>query len=1017
MSTSIETPTNLEAHLETLREAFDKRRRDSGLQPTGWLLSDSDGSAAHQLLASFEDHVNQEGGVVVTGVWRENLLRPFGGLLDLANNLATWVFSAQPELLGRYSLSLVNMLPAWRRAEPLRKTSELRSGLADFILHADRAGLKHFYWRRNVAPWMAADLIHFTLNAVEVIAEKTGTPVVLYFENIHLADALTLEALRLLNSYAQSVPVVICASSREVSGQNLIQHVGPNAPPSWQVLRLEEASRERDEADAPLEERFNSEQMELLHAASVLTLPFRCSDLLPLLSGPSRPAAPELLQDLVKVRALRRVGDDSFAMSFVKLREDIHRSLNSTQRRQLHIAALTVEAGDPFAATWHALTAELPSELKEFALQALERAWAVSGFDCALALARQYLATTTEESELDGDLLQALLQYDAGRFNETDQHLLAALGKPSTDGVSQITLKRLLGYNAIFGLNEFNRGREYLEEVLKEYEERGLEQRAHSGFVRNSIAFALFRVGRFDDAIETEKLGLELLESSASPNGFLFSILQLNLGRLYRNLGFSEQAIDRFKKALETQNSEFSPYMLLIFHCTLAHLHAAREEYAEVLDSYYHCLDLARDLELENSGYPVLQLLSQPIGPLLSGRVTRGDEVFFYLYLNLALNCRRLGLREREEAYLSGMRSLWSFLGDDIWQAVEAALIKVEPEVAGHKQAAPEEFERQVEEVRHRYVELVHEVDGTENLVSKVAGALADKKAVAIVRPREIGPGLHLIDSLVLYDPREATLSKRINAEVGVSSGFYPPSFGYSSPAARTALVLPEAADQFSGLKSLPLVLQEVTLKSAYREDLPALNPYHIRLQMLFPEFDGILYEILKEFAERTGVGVLATVPFHLRRRILCLSPEKSLNSFLISPVDCLLLGNGLLTKSYGATAGENLLPFRPRLSHQASLVDDKNDAFLVLIRTWAYHHCIKLRGEMRPILDLCDGNRSVADVMRSLEGGFSASPEGQRDVCGFFRKLWRHGALSFDEPVFYGQDGTEGYREKLEHY
>jgi tetratricopeptide (TPR) repeat protein len=523
--------------------------------------------------------------------------------------------------------------------------------------------------------------------------------------------------------------------------------------------------------------------------------------------------------------------------------------------------------------------------------------------------------------------------------------------------------------------------------------------------VRNTIAYTLFCMRRFDDAVEMERTALKLLESSDRPGGFLFSVLQLNLGRVYRSLGFHDQALRLFKTGLDAPNLEQSPYMLLIFHTTLAQFYVTRGEYAEAVAAFHHCLDLARDLELENASDPVLNSLSRPVGKPLSDRTTRGDEVFFYLYLNLALACRRIGLNSRSEGYLAGMKKCWGFLGHDVWRAVEAVLAGAAPLAGTSRRDLVKEFADEAAGAEVCFEGLMFEESGAEDLASCVGEALANEKVVALAGPRTIGPNVHSFDSLVLYDSRELQLAKRINAEVGA----------YGSTRARTALLLPEAVDLFGiGIEPVPLILQEATLKPQYREGIAALVPYRSRVQVLSREFDGLLFEILTEFARRTGTGVLAAVPFHTRGRDLAVSAVKATSAFLISSIDHLVLGERLLGKTWGPAADENILPFRPRLSRNASIFrkagDEKADTFLLLVRTWSFHNYLRLRREMRPILDLCDGQRSVADIVCQMEAGLPPDSRLAQPVCAFLRKLWRQSALVFNDPVVRNAAGVKSH-------
>lgn len=974
--------------LAALQEAYAARAQASDARPPGWLVLDEGGDSAERLLAAFERHVSAAGGAFVAGAWREGLPRPYGALLEVVSELAERVHPTRFELVRRYSLTLVNLLPAWRGVEALQKVGELRSGLADFVLHGDSAGLKDFYWKRNVAPLVAADLLHFTLDSVAALARDAGAPAVLCFRGAHAADQQAVELLQLLGNYSWGHPLLLCVTARELTPA-LESRLAQGSPP-WRVVGAGGGGGGTDAVALGLA-HVPEEQKRFAEAASVLALPFEARALEALLPEGGEAAA-QSAQALVEHGVLRRCGAARFSFRSPELRDATYRGLDGERRRRLHAAALPVEASDPFASAWHAAEAGDGEEFKSRSLKAIERAWGVSDYGTAVGLAEQFVAASDGGgSPVTGDLLLALLRYDAGQYEATERHLNNALAAVPADGLHDAVLQRLLGYNAIFGLGDFERGRRIMESVLRSFEALGRQQEA--GYVRNTIAYALFCTRRFDDAVEMEKTALSLLESSDRPGGFLYSVLQLNLGRLYRTLGFHDQALRLFRDGLEAPNIEQSPYMLLIFHTTLAQLYAARGEHARAAAAFQHCLGLARDLELENASDPVLNSLARPVGKLLSDRTTRGDEVFFYLYLNLAAACRRLGLGARAEAYLSGMKRLWGFLGEDVGRAAEAVVAGAAP--PADAPPAPEaEPADEAEEAGRRFAGLVCEVAGAGHVAREAAAALAEKKAVAVAGPREIGPRVRTPDGLVLYDPREPELAGRINAEVGA----------YGSPRARTALLLPEAVEMFDGAGPHPLVLQEATLKTQHHDAFGALVPYRLRVQVLSPEFDAPLFDILREFARHTGAGVLAAVPFHLRGRDLTVTAAQALSAFLISSVDQLLFGDRLLAKTWGAAADENILRFRPRLSRNASIFskgrDDESETFLLLVRAWSFHNYLRLSRAVRPVIDLCDGRRSVADIVRELEAGAPDDERLAQRTCAFFRKLWRQGAVVFDDPL-----------------
>ncbi len=270
-----ETSAAVVERLAALKESF-AARAGAPNAATGWLLVGRGASAGH-LLSSFAREVAAAGGTFVEGAWRAGLVRPFGGLLDVVDALAENMLAAQPELLRRYSLTLTNLLPSLRRAEALRKTGELRSGLADYVLHGDRAGLKDFYWKRNVAPLVAADLVHFTLAAATALAESAGAPTVLCLRDVHFADRQTAELIQILNGYSWRQPVLLCATADELTGPLESWLVkGEGSKQAWRVIELDEKSAPDAEEDFTPNrfKRLTPAQRRGLQSASVLALPF-----------------------------------------------------------------------------------------------------------------------------------------------------------------------------------------------------------------------------------------------------------------------------------------------------------------------------------------------------------------------------------------------------------------------------------------------------------------------------------------------------------------------------------------------------------------------------------------------------------------------------------------------------------------------------------------------------------------------------------------------------------------------
>jgi hypothetical protein len=358
-----------------------------------------------------------------------------------------------------------------------------------------------------------------------------------------------------------------------------------------------------------------------------------------------------------------------------------------------------------------------------------------------------------------------------------------------------------------------------------------------------------------------------------------------------------------------------------------------------------------------------------------------GDALRFCLYAGLNAAARRLGLDGRAAAYDAALRELGRLAGDDALRATTAALEAIGPADGG---AAPAPAATVGDE---RFGDLLRVTVHGPGAGAAAAEALAAGKVVALFRRRAVSAGAGVRDALVLHDPRSAETAARVHAEVGAES----------SRTARCALALEEELGRFHGPPpALPLAVQEATLLPGQRLELAGLEPIRLRLQVLSGELDGELFELLSDFAGRTGVGLLGAAPFHLRMRDLPSTPDRAVAAFLVTSADLLLLDDRLYAKTHGADSDRNLRPFRPRLARQAEIEPQRDGTLRAVVRGWAYSRAFRLRPELRPLLDLCDGRLTLAEILGRPEVERLGSPD---QVCGLLRGLWRHQVIVFDDP------------------
>lgn len=962
---------------------------------SGWIVFTSSGDESLSLVSQLNDHVAVVQGTMISASWQQNLLRPYGALLDVVEELAAWAQPRQPELLKRFGWSLVNLLYPWRKSEASLPVGELRAGLADLVFRGDQTLVHQFFQKRNVRPQIISYLIHFLLEATSALAATTSGPVLLVLEDAHLADELSLSALQLFNRYARSkrVPVRICILAERAPGsafESLLDQ--PGLRQEWRVAQLNDTAQGKA-VEASLW-RLTPDQLAAIKVASVFGLPFDLAAWVQALPDALKGTAKTSVQALVDSGILRRVGSDRLRFASEQLRKAITARMTAERRKELHDLALqSEESKDVFVAAWHATEGRRETELRRCCLQAMERAWAVSAYDCALTFAERALAAPADDTSLDENLLLAMLNYEAGRYEQAHYFLTGALDHPSGK-IDENFLEYLLGYNAVFGLGDYKQGIEILNRVLTRYEQRGDERGI--AYIRNSLAFAHFCSRNVEEAISLEELNIDQLSRAQVSDSFLANVLQLNLGRLYRSSGEAERALKLLREGLFARKAELSSHALLLYYGTLGNFQFAKGDYQGALGAYYHSFEIIRNVQLDSVKDQVLLAFSKRVPELAPERTTRADQLLYYIHFHLGSTCQRLGLRERAATYLKAIRQKADLLGPDVVEAVEAAF-RSEIPIAKTEGTGTEDFEQKITAALDLLAGLISEVQDNGNHVEWIVNALQSGEVVAILRPYELGANCAVLESMVLYDPRHQQLGEKMAQEL--ESG------GSHITRAAAALFLPESAELFQDVSLVPLVQQSATLKPDYRAEFPALLPVKLCVQMLSREFDDLLFDILRGFAGKIGAGLLAVAPFHLWRRDLVGTPEQALMSFLVSSIDVLLLGDRLLHKEHGSTAVENLLNFRPRLSEEALLLkstgESGNGHVLIRIKRrggYATDDLLKLHPGTRPILELCDGSLSVAELTECV--GIPQSPGRDEQLCAFLRSLWHRGALCFDEPL-----------------
>lgn len=977
----------LKGPLETLWKAYEASAASSGATALRW--SCEDWRLRHRLCVEMRQRVEAQGGTFLGGGWRSKTVRPYDGVLEVLGDLAAVSLEEDSALVDGYGVALINLLPSLASTPRLSHLTPFRSGLAEFALRQDRVGLAEFFWRRDASAFLISEQIRCLLDAAAAAAEGSARPSMLWLDDVQWADTKSLELLQLLLGYAVRRPVciVLVSDRSETFLATPLETLSVLDDPPDPAEGLMEESGLRWEA-------WPEPRRRALEVVSVLCLPFDGAAWGRLMPDGNEPDVGDV-QEWVERGLLRRVGRRAFRLGSSALRNALYGSLEAERRAWLHGRALELEGTDPLCADWHGESSreltpqgapDAGNEAVERTRRALERAWGLSALDLALPLAQRYIEAGTEDG-VDGDLLFALLHYDAGQFDASDVHFGLALKQ--TESPSQRSmLTRLRGNNAVFGLGHLERGRQLLRSVLPRFEAIGLHREAC--FVRNSIAFTLFREGRLEEAVALENRSLEQLANSPEPGGLLESLLLLNTGRLHRQKGAADQALEHFEAAGQAGGSDLTPYLLQLLRATLAHLRGQRQEWVEAHREFSCCLELSRDLSGDGASYPMFRLLPALPGKLQEGCLTKGDQVELYLHLNLAITSGRAGYEPRSQAYFQGIERRWSFLGEPLRRLLESARAAALPQAGDEKAGgapASRNFEAQANAAVAHYDELVETTQSPSPEV--LAQSLADGQTVAWVQPVA---GTAAVQSWVLCDPRHADAARRLSEEFN----------SYAAPRLRNVWILPQAADAFHGVDGgCPMVLQEAALKRGEEARLPALAPFHLKVQVADPAMDGSLSDLLEALQAQTGRSAVAMVANVVFGWDLAADPYAAIESFLASSVDHLVLGDRLLRKRHGQDAPANLLSFQPRLAIKASVVaqpsevDGKPQHWLA-VRSATARRLLKLNAATHAIVELCDGTRSGHVIAQELANQLAPGQDLSAQVGQCLRTLHRNKAICF---------------------
>jgi carbamoyltransferase len=234
----------------------------------------------------------------------------------------------------------------------------------------------------------------------------------------------------------------------------------------------------------------------------------------------------------------------------------------------------------------------------------------------------------------------------------------------------------------------------------------------------------------------------------------------------------------------------------------------------------------------------------------------------------------------------------------------------------GHRDATegsylgPEFSDKDIDRVLQRYGAQARHYDEFHCLASDVARKLREGNVVGWFQGRmEFGPPA-LGNRSILGDARNPEMQKKLNLKIKYREGFRPfaPSvleedigeyFELDRGSPYMLLVTPVRRD-----KQIPLppgYHEKPLYERLYfqRSDLPAIThiDYSARIQSVSRETNPRYWELINEFKQQTGYGVLVNTSFNVRGEPIVCTPEDAYRCFMRTEMDYLVMGNYVLDK------------------------------------------------------------------------------------------------------------------------
>jgi carbamoyltransferase len=195
-------------------------------------------------------------------------------------------------------------------------------------------------------------------------------------------------------------------------------------------------------------------------------------------------------------------------------------------------------------------------------------------------------------------------------------------------------------------------------------------------------------------------------------------------------------------------------------------------------------------------------------------------------------------------------------------------------------------------------------------IAGEVAKLLAEEKVIGLVQGRmEFGPRALGARSIVA-DARSTRMQSVLNLKIKFRESFRPfaPAvlrehvsewFDFDGDSPYMLLVDEVAQDKRLPMPADAAALWGIDKLHVPRSAVPAVThvDYSARIQTVRPETNGLYYDIIQAFYERTGCPVIVNTSFNVRGEPIVCTPEDAVRCFRRTNMDVLVLENFILER------------------------------------------------------------------------------------------------------------------------